>query len=237
MKMHQSKILENIGLFKSAPTANQLMRDHDGMYLVWKVIEYFRPKHLLEIGSFKGQTLGIMMEAAGPDAKLVSVDINCQCQNLFEELFPGNTVKFIEIDSNNLTLDKKFDFIMIDGDHTYDGALNDLKKCLPLMHNETILCMDDYHFFDGVAQVVEEHLLGQHDFVPFLCGLQQMFFCHSSRSMVTFMNDYLINDATDFFQFDHIDFHKFRVLKSQIYSRAILEDSKIFQSILEFYDL
>ena len=37
----------------------------------------------------------------------------------------------------------KFDFILIDGDHSYEGAAADIKNCRQLAHEETILVMDD----------------------------------------------------------------------------------------------
>ena len=245
--MHQSRVLNNIKEFKNTRPATDkwlmrdshqlLMRGNEGMYLVWKTIEYFKPTTLLEIGFYKGQTMGIMLEDAGPGAHLVSVDIDYQYRSVFENIFPENTVKFIETDSKNLILDQTFDFIMIDGDHTYEGVLADLKNCFPQMHKNSILCVDDHQSFEGVAQVVKEQLLGQHGFVPFMCGPQQMFFCHQSVSVESFVDKYLINGATDFFEFNNIDFHGYTVLDARIPNRAIFESSKIFQLVLEFFNL
>jgi hypothetical protein len=97
--------------------------------------------------------------------------------------------------------------------------------------------MDDYQSFSGVGQVIEEHLLGQHDFVPFMCGGQEMFFCHHSNSVEAFIDKYLITGATDFFEFNNIDFHGHSVLDARIHNRAIFESGKIFQQVLEFFNL
>ena len=44
-------------------------------------------------------------------------------------------------------LDKKFDVIFIDGDHSYDGVLNDTRKVLPLLKNEaSVIVWHDYSF-------------------------------------------------------------------------------------------
>lgn len=39
--------------------------------------------------------------------------------------------------------DKKYDYIFIDGDHTFDGAYNDIKNCEGLAKPGTILVLDD----------------------------------------------------------------------------------------------
>jgi hypothetical protein len=237
MKLHQSKILENLSMFKTNFTHNQLMRDHDSMYMLWKCIEYFDPKYILEIGFYKGQTLGLIEEISSPDAKIVSVDINYQYLDTFLQLFPTSKSEFILADSKQLELTHPFDFINIDGDHLYNGVLTDLKKCLPLLHKNSILCMDDYKFFDGVNRVVKEHLLGQHDYIPFFCTQQQMFFHHISHSADEFLDKFLLDGATEFIEFSNIDFCGFTVCHGQIFNSAIATDVKIFQSILKFYNL
>jgi predicted O-methyltransferase YrrM len=93
------------------------MRERVDMFLLWKTIEYFRPKKLLEIGFFAGQSMGIMLESAGPDAEITSVDKDFSKKHVFEHIFPNNNINFIEIDSRQLQLDPqtKYDFISIDG--------------------------------------------------------------------------------------------------------------------------
>ena len=236
MKLHESLVLKNLSDFildRRLPN-----RGHEGMYMVWKTIEYFDPKSILEIGFFAGQTLGLMIEAASPEAKFTSVDNSYRYRSIFENIFPDNSVQFIEVDSRHLKLNQKFDFIMIDGDHHYDLVVNDLKICLPLLHANSILCMDDYYYFDGVAQAIQEYLLGQHNFVPFFCGLQQMFFHHVTHSAEDFLDNYVMSQSvSDIVEFTNINYHGFTVLKGQIFSRALVEDTDIFRATLKFYDI
>lgn len=237
MKLYQSTVLKNLSLFKTSLTHNELMRDHESMYFVWKTIEYFCPRNVLEIGFYKGQTLGLIKEIAGPTTKIVSVDKDYQYLEDFNRLFPNNGIEFIETNSRRLNLDLPFDFIIIDGDHSYHGALSDIQKCLPLLHKNSILCIDDYKFFDGVAQAVKECLLGQNGFIPFMCTQQQMFFHHVSHLADDFLDQHLTNGAKDFIEFVNIDVQGFTVLQGQIYNQAIANDSKIFHSVLKYYNL
>lgn len=237
IKFHQSKVLNNWSKFNTNLTYSGLMRDHESMFTLWRTIECLKPKSILEIGFYKGQTLGLLFESAGNDVKIVSVEKNYQYLDNFMELFPNCNINFINSDSSKLKLDQKFDFILIDGDHTYDGIKKDIEKCLPLLHKKSILCVDDYKFFEDVFQAVQEELCGQNNFVPMLCTEQQMFFHHSSHSADNFLDNELIKNATDFCEFSNIDFFGFTVCKVSILNRAIATDPYIFQSILKFYNI
>jgi hypothetical protein len=146
-------------------------------------------------------------------------------------------IKIIETDSRSLSIQDTFDFIIIDGDHTYEGALNDVHKCLPLLHDKSILCLDDYQHFPEVARVVNACLLGQNDFIPFLCTEQQMLFHHVTHSADAFLDKCLIEKAVEFIDFANLDWKGFTVLQAKICISAIAKDPTIFRSVLQFYDL
>ena len=59
--------------------------------------------------------------------------------------------------------DEFFDFIYIDGDHTYEGANIDLINSFPKIKKNGILCGDDYGVFEhinfGVKKAVDEFCL------------------------------------------------------------------------------
>lgn len=54
------------------------------------------------------------------------------------------------------TFDKKLDWIYIDGDHTYDGCLNDLNNCLKVMKPNSIIFGDDYGNKPDVKRAVDD---------------------------------------------------------------------------------
>ena len=144
-------------------------------------------------------------------------------------------IQFIETDSRNLELTEKFDFIHIDGDHTYPLALNDLIKCLPLMHNKTILAMDD-SLDEGVEQVIHEHLLGQHGFVPFLAGNKQILFCHKSAMPTDFLKNDLRNGIEEFVVFDQWNYQGFNIVKMHT-PNFIEENQSVFNLAIHLYDV
>ena len=240
MKFYQSTVLANLDQFRigSTPTTHTMLsRERVDMFLLWKTIEYFRPKKMLEIGFFAGQSAGIMLESAGPDADLTAVDINMSRQDVFLKLFSASNIKFINTDSMLLDLnhDEKFDFISIDGNHDYKYVLNDLIKCLPCMHKDTILHMDDYPF-PGVEKVICDHLLGQHDFVPFMFGDQSMFFHHISHSADEFIDSWIQDKSSNFIYFKNTVKFEFLQLRAKL-SNIFVDHPNMFRQSLEFYQL
>jgi hypothetical protein len=206
------------------------------MFLVWKTIEYFQPRSLLEIGFYGGQSMGLYLEA-GHLEKIVSVDIDYSERAVFDQIFPESSVEFICQDSRTLNLREKFDFITIDGNHDYEYVDSDLKKCLPLLQQHSILYMDEYSICPGVTQTIDENLLGQHDWVPFLAGPQGMFFHHISHAADEFLDNFIQFKADNFLRFTNvIDWNGFTVLFCEA-PLVYTDNNELFLQTLKFYDL
>jgi predicted O-methyltransferase YrrM len=233
-KLYQSKIFSHAQMFKI--NDNQFMTTHEAMFLLYKTLTYFQPKSVLEIGFGAGQSAGIILESTLPGTKIISVDKSNQYHDQFNKIFPNNGIEFMHLDSRNLSLNHNFDFVFIDGDHEYEGVYNDLTKCLPTLHRGSILCMDDYLHFNGVSKVIKDYLLGQNDFVPFLCGEQNMFFHHYTHDANKFLDSDIMKDTDDFIEFSTIDYHGFNVTKGRMFSKAFTQDTNLFRQILKFYD-
>lgn len=237
MKLHETTVIRNLDKFPG-DHLGRLPRECNDIVQMWLVCKYFQPKSFLEIGFSAGQTFGLFLESTDA-ARYVSVDKFYAGRSKFDAIFKDcnkrNQIEFNHTDSLNLEIDGKFDFILIDADHDYEHALNDLKKCLPLLHKDTILCMDDA-LDPGVDQTIQEHLLGQHDFVPFLAGSKQIFFHHVSHQAVDFLNNTLKQTTEKFMCFFNFDYYGHSVLKTHV-PEFIEEHKAIFIQALQTYDI
>jgi hypothetical protein len=243
MKFHQSTVINNIDKFPGAYSNGKyrLPRDNNDMLQIWRVCEYFQFESFLEIGFSAGQTFGLFLDSTlNNNTKYVAVDNDFERnQTIFEDIFNNHpkrkNIHFVPVDSRDLVLTEKFDFIHIDGNHTYEFVLNDFNKCLPSMYEKTILSIDDT-FDDGVNRVIQEHLLGQHNFIPFLAGNKQILFCHTSNVPTDFLNQGLRTGLDDFVVFDNWDYNGFFVTKMHV-PNFIEENFSIFYQALQTYNI
>jgi cephalosporin hydroxylase len=214
------------------------MRDREGIFITWKVIEYFQPKSMLEIGFGCGETLGIMIEAAGENCqRIVSNDISySNNRKNFNMLFPDAKVEFIESRSKDLKLNEKFDFIFIDGDHSYHGVVTDLNLCLPLLHKNSILCLDDY-YFEAVDSAICDKLISKSEFVPFLSTCQQIFFHHRSHSSEYFLDRWLVDNDSRFMNYSSKQYHGHDIKHGHLYDIMFVENNELFKLALKFFNL
>lgn len=58
---------------------------------------------------------------------------------------------------------KQVDFLWIDGDHSYEGCLSDIKNWFPYLKNNGWICLHDYANPCGVQQAAQEFLVGKVD--------------------------------------------------------------------------
>lgn len=84
-------------------------------------------------------------------------------RDTFEE-FKRNTKRYEKlispIRSNSREAGEKFlktvDLLFVDGDHSYEGVVADLKTWLPKMRNNSWLLLHDWGWAQGVKQAIEE---------------------------------------------------------------------------------
>ncbi len=116
---------------------------------------------ILEVGFNAGHSAEIFLSHF-PNASLTSVDINHHSYTpigveFFRRKF-GAQYQFHEGDSKvvlpnlaNMNPSRKYDFIYIDGDHSFQGCYTDIINCQKLATKDTILWVDDYWFEVGAA--------------------------------------------------------------------------------------
>lgn len=120
------------------------------------VVSRLDPRSYLEIGVQDGGSLRRVIKA-GKIKRLVLCDTwgskygglnrgnHRRIENLLKKLKFDGEVEFLDGKSQDLLpgLEDRFDLILIDGDHSYQGAFQDLNNCWHLLTQRGIIVYDD----------------------------------------------------------------------------------------------
>lgn len=120
--------------------------------LILKLISYFKPNKILEIGT----SLGLGTSAftiANPKANIITLEGCPSTANIAKEYFKKNNFKNIKVTVGNFknTLpqiinQQKFDCIYFDGNHTKEATLKYFETCLPSKSNDSFWIFDDIYW-------------------------------------------------------------------------------------------
>lgn len=126
------------------------------MALLRELAKTFPSCDYLEIGSWRGESLAnlspvcrSLVSVSLSDAEMNSMGYGekfTRVQRLFSKGLKN--VQHVEANSTRFdfkSLNKKFDLIFVDGDHSYEGVLNDTQKVFELLKDEnSIIVWHDY---------------------------------------------------------------------------------------------
>ena len=131
--------------------------------LLFRLVNYFKPKTVLELGTSLGVTT-CYLASASSDNQVITFEgctnISSIAKNNFEKLELKN-IKQIEGDfddmlPNELSKIVSVDFVYIDGNHRKKPTLAYFKQLLSKSHNDTIMIFDDIHWSSGMEEAWEE---------------------------------------------------------------------------------
>lgn len=141
---------------------------------------------IVEIGSFFGKSTNYLLEKVKKSKKSINVVAIDTFQGSENEQYHLDIVSqydgdiyqpFTEnVDIERLTILKEksgdackyfgngtIDFLMIDGDHSYDGVSNDISNYFYKVKPGGYISGDDYNVFDSTTKAVNDYFLGCHN--------------------------------------------------------------------------
>ncbi len=129
--------------------------------IVLKIVQYFKPKAILEIGTSIG--LGsTVMSIGNPKAKIKTIEGCKETATIAKEYFKKNNFENITVDIGsfeqtlpNVIKDKKFDCIYFDGNHTKNATLKYFNSCLSSRNNNTFWVFDDIYLNSEMQEAWE----------------------------------------------------------------------------------
>ena len=147
------------------------------------------PKHgvVAEVGTFRGRNARTILDGAQPrELHLIDLDFSRLQYALIESAVQDGTARLHENDSSSVLAsfpDEYFDWIYIDGDHTYGGVKRDIEQAKRTVKPDGLLVFNDYTFFShhelsgyGVIHAVNELCLAE-DWALRYFALQPGMYC------------------------------------------------------------
>lgn len=123
-----------------------------------ELAESSKPKYCLETGFCTGRSsLAVLLGSRSNIESFISIELNTgylaetkSFIDLFEKSYPfykviiGDSSKILNESFFEKNFPNGIDWYTVDGNHSYNGCLNDLKNALPFMNNDSIIIVDDY---------------------------------------------------------------------------------------------
>lgn len=121
--------------------------------LLFRMIRYYQPVNILELGTSLGITTSYL-SLAKPDAKLLTMEgasaIAAVANHSFKRLGLSN-INIVEGNFDDkleavLSKFESLDFVFVDGNHRKEPTERYFHQLLPKLHNDSILVFDDIHW-------------------------------------------------------------------------------------------
>ncbi|MEA1873017.1 MAG: class I SAM-dependent methyltransferase [Bacteroidota bacterium] len=132
-----------------------VLNEFDAAFLS-SLLYFLAPKNVLELGTSLGVS-SLCMGLSAPKSEIHSVDA---CPQTHSEA--ANTLKTYAVDNVELhtmsfmdfltSNQKKWDFVLLDGDHRYKQTLELLEIIKPQLTDDAVILIDDIHWSPGMTK-------------------------------------------------------------------------------------
>ena len=127
--------------------------------LLYRIVNHYQPKHILELGTSLGITTSYL-SLANPDSQIVTLEGAEEVAKVAAENFKKLNLENIEQVNGNFdetlqsVLDRmsSIDLAFIDGNHRKEPTIQYFLQLLPRVSNNTILIFDDIHWSRGMEE-------------------------------------------------------------------------------------
>ena len=152
-------------VFKSKFRTVQSIAKHSGSTLkrtklLFRLVQYFKPQHLLELGS----SLGIATHAMAlgyPEGKVTSVEGCPNISDFTSQQLSNNTITNVSIKTGEFdTLltelkNNTYDLVFFDGNHNKKATLSYFNSLIDKAHNDSVFIFDDIHWSKDMTEAWE----------------------------------------------------------------------------------
>ena len=167
------------------------MRVNFEFLLIHYLCQEMKYTSAFEIGIMRGDTLSVLMNVC--DTVLaIDVDTDKLYPNLKQQIERDENFNILKMSSSDFIPSGEWDFINVDGAHTYINATNDLNIAKQMMSLNGSIMVDDVRRHKSVDQALQDFLSSNTDFVPFLADEQSVYIHHCSSNKTDFLDNTLM---------------------------------------------
>lgn len=159
--------------------ASQSLKRTKHAQLLFRLINYFKPSNILELGTSLGITTLYLSKASGTSNVTTiegSENIAKIAQDNFKKLNANNITSIVGDFETALPdfihKSDTIDFVFIDGNHRKEATLRYFNLLLPKLPNNAVVVFDDIYWSQGMAEAWEK--IKKHDRVTSTIDLFEM---------------------------------------------------------------
>jgi len=129
--------------------------------LMFRLVHYLQPKHLLEMGT----SLGIATHAmamGNPEAVVISIEGCTNCSEMARQQLNRFEITNVQLktgpfeDYLSELSTTQWDFVFFDGNHKKEATLQYFEQLLPTVGNDTLFIFDDIYWSKGMTEAWEQ---------------------------------------------------------------------------------
>lgn len=133
--------------------------------LLYQLVTYFKPVHLLETGTSLGISSLYQLLAMPEGARFKTIEGNAalheRCTAAMQKIVTKENVEFICEKIEDAIADfarqnEHFDWVFLDADHRYESTLSVVHSLLPLLKPGAVMVLDDIRWSDGMWHAWDE---------------------------------------------------------------------------------
>ena len=137
--------------------------------LLFRIVHYFQPKSILEIGTSLGLATSAL-SLGNSNAKIITLEgcpnTMATAKKMFQVSsfkFPNNAVDFVNTEFNLFFENLKpqiFDLVYFDGNHSKKATLEYFEALLPTISNDSVWIFDDIHWsadMEEAWEIIKKH--------------------------------------------------------------------------------